>query len=668
MSVQAFNHRGRTYLLGEYSLDPARRLITCNGDIVHLANKPFQVLLYLIEHRDRIVTRQELLEQFWDGKDVYDDTLRKSIGAIRKALGDRSEGARFIETRHREGYRYVGPLEEEVIEYAPPAFEIEKTRGVRIVIEEEDSQSPEQQAATAALPGLSETPARSGLPSPVALALIFVAVALGAIAIIVFRGQTARTSNQRVIPIRSIAVLPLKNLSDDPESEYFADGLTETFITELSKVRELKVISRGSVFTFKGRDVDPREIGRRLGVGAVLEGSVRKSGDTVRVETRLVSAEDGSVIWVGNTFDRALKDIFALQDEIGCSVAANLRVTLCGERGPQPAKRYKNADAYDTLLKARYFYNKRTPEGLRKAIEYCEQAIKLDSDYAPGYTGLAGTYLMGMWYIPLDPKVAVAKAKTAALRALEIDDTYDEAHEVMAVILGYEWDWPGSRKEWERVFELNPAFNNYGYAYTLLRYNPDEAVRWIKQSAELDPLSILISTNVGQVLYYARRYDEAMVQLKLVLELDPNNAMAHTHLGQVYIEKRRYDEAIEEFQKALALSERNPEMVANLGIAYAAGGRHSEAQKSLDELLKLSKQAYVAPYLIARIYAGLGKSGRALEMLEKACQERDSHIIDLSYDPTFDSLRSTPRFAGLLQSVGLNDSVRQHPPLASLAR
>jgi TolB-like protein/DNA-binding winged helix-turn-helix (wHTH) protein len=440
MSVQFNNHRGKRYILGERTLDPARRLITCNGDIVHLANKPFQVLLYLIEHRDRIVTRHELLDQYWDGKDVYDDTLRKSVGAIRKALDDRSEGARFIETRHREGYRYVGPLDEEVIEYAP-VFEIEKTRGMHIIIEEEDSHEPAlaEHAVTAELPGVADKLTRKRLISPVTFALILVAVVFGTVALTVYRNQTAHPSNQpQAFSIRSIGVLPLKNLSDDPESEYFADGLTETFITELSKIRELKVISRGSVFTFKGKDVDPREIGRRLGVGAVLEGSVRKSGNTVRVETRLVNAEDGRVIWAGNAFDRALKDIFAVQDEIACSVAANLRVTLCGEGGPQPARRYTENVAYEALLKSRYFNNQRTPEGLRKAIEYSERAIKLDPRYAPAYAELAGYYLMGIWYIPLEPKEAVEKAKTAAARALEIDDNYAGGHEAMAEVLGYQ--------------------------------------------------------------------------------------------------------------------------------------------------------------------------------------------------------------------------------------
>jgi TolB-like protein/DNA-binding winged helix-turn-helix (wHTH) protein/Tfp pilus assembly protein PilF len=648
MSFQPDHHRGKRYLLGECVLDPDRRLLTCNGESVHLQKKPFQVLLYLIEHRDRVSTRQELLETFWDGQDVYDDTLRKSVGAIRKALSDRPDGTRFIETRHREGYRYVGPLEEEVIEYASSAIEIEKTRGVRIVIEEEDSQKPGE------LPGVAKT--RRQIFSPLALSIIVVAVALGTAIIVSYRNHTARPPNQpQTFPIRSIAVLPLRNLSDDPENEYFTDGLTETFITELSKIRGLKVISRSSAFTFKGKEVDPREVGRRFGVEAILEGSVRKSGDTVRVETRLVSAEDGRVIWVGNTFNLALKDIFAVQDEIGCSVAANLRVALCGEGGSQFAKRYtENVEAYDTLLKSRYFYNKRTSEGLKKALAYSEQAIRLDSRYAPAYAELAGDYLMGIWYIPLDPKEAVAKAKLAAAKALEIDDTYAEAHEVMAGILGYEWDWSGSRKEWERVFELNPAYTTYGYAYTLLQYNPDEAVRWIKRAEELDPLSLLIGTNVGQILYYTRSYDEAISQFKKMLELDPNYAMAHTYLGQAYVEKQMYDEAIEEFQKSVALSEQSPEIIANLGYAYARAGRRGEARKVLDELFKLSRRAYVSPYMIARIYAGLGQNDRAFKILEEAYQERDPHIVDLSYDPALDLLRTDPRHTDLLRRVGLH--------------
>ena len=260
---------------------------------------------------------------------------------------------------------------------------------------------------------------------------------------------------------------------------------------------------------------------------------------------------------------------------------------------------------------------------------------------------------MAIWYIPLDPKEAIEKARAAATKALEIDNTYTDAHVVMATILEYEWDWSGSRKEWERVFELDPNYSTYGYTYTLLQSNPDAAVRWMKQAQDLDPLSLLIRTNVGQIMYNARRYDEAIGQLKEVLELDRNYSMAHTHLGQAYLEKRMYADAIEEFQKSLMLSGQSPEVVANLGYAYAVAGRRGAAQKVLDELLKSSRQVYLSPYVIARIHTGLGQTDQAFALLEKAYQQRDSHIIDLAHDPTLDPLRTDSRYAELRRRVGL---------------
>ena len=643
------NQRGRKYLLGECVLDPDKRLIFRQGEVVRLANKPFQVLVYLVENRDRVVTRHELLDRFWDGKDVYDDTLRKSVGAIRKALS-LDEGTRFIETRHREGYRYVGPLEEEISESSGSILEVERTRGVRIVIKEEDDSEPRSSAVEP--PRVAAAPGRTRVFSPVALGVLSVTVALVAVGLMLYRGQTTRAKHLPQAP-RSIAVLPLKNLSGDSDSDYFADGLTETFITELSRIPALRVIARGSVFTLKGQELDSREAGRRLGVEALLEGSVRRNGDTLRVETRLVRAEDGQVIWVGNTFDRSLTDIFAVQDEISCSVAANLKASLCGAGEPQPAKRYtKNVDAYDSFLRARYFYNQRTPNGLRKAIEYATQATRLDPNYVSAYAGLAGCYLMGIWHIPLEPREAIAKARAAATRAVELDDSSFEAHEAMASILGYEWDWSGSKKEWTRVFELNPAYNTYGYAYSLLQTNPQEAVRWIKQAEDLDPLSLLISTNVGQILFYARRYDDAIAQLRKVIDLDANYAMAHVFLGQTYVEKRMYHDAIEEFTKAAALYEESPEIVANLGYAYASAGNRIEAQKTLAELSRLSKRGYVPTYLMAHIYTALGNRDRAFEMLESAYQQRDSHMVDLTYDPSLESLRSDARYTELVHRVG----------------
>jgi TolB-like protein/DNA-binding winged helix-turn-helix (wHTH) protein/lipopolysaccharide biosynthesis regulator YciM len=658
MVVEFKNQQAQRFLLGEFRLEPDKRLLTRNGEVIRLGNKPLQVLLYLIENRHRVVPRSELLDTFWDGKDVYDDTLRKSVGAIRKALDEDYASPYFIETHYGGGYRYIGPLEDRSFEEEDAAIaEVEKTRIVKIITEEEDSLAPAIPDTRTILPhsrAQLSNPTRQRFLTLVVIALV-AAIALGTLVIVLTSRKNAPTATQPTFPIRSIAVLPLKNISNDSENEYFTDGLTETFINELSKIKGLKVISRTSIFTYKGKEIDPREVGHRLGVEAILEGSVRKSGDTVRVETRLMSTEDGRVIWTGNTFDRTLKDIFAVQDEIACSLVASLRMAGCGEAGGvQFGKHYtENVEAYEGLLKALYFYGKRSPVGLQKAIEHAEQAITLDSQYVPAYAALAGCYMMSVWYTPRDPKDALARAKQAANRALEIDDTYADTHAVLASIHGYERDWSQSRKEWQRVFELNPAYQDYGYAYFLLRDNPDEAVRWIKRAQELDPLSILIRTNVGQILYYTRRYDEAIGQLQAVLELDPNYAMAHTYLGQVYIEKGRYTEAIEALQKSITLYEQSPEILASLGYAYAAAGRRDEAQKVLDELSAISKRAYVSPYMVAHIYAGLKENTRAFEMLEKAYEQRDSHIVDLSYDPVLDTLRTDPRYTNLQRRIGL---------------
>ena len=655
MVVKFKNQQARGYLFGEFRLEPDKRLLTKNGAVIRLGNKPFQVLLYLIEHRHRVVPRSELLDVFWDAKDVYDDTLRKSVGAIRKALDENSSSPSFIETHYGDGYRYIGSIEEYLLEEeGVSVIEIEKTRVVKVITEEEDLPTPlPTDSLTITLQPIAQIASRTQKLSPALLVLALIAaIALSTMVIILSGRKTTRTPNQPPFLIHSIAVLPLENLSNDSDNEYFTDGLTETFITELSKIKGLKVISRASVFTYKGKEIDPHEVGNRLGVEAILEGSVSKSRDTVRVETRLVSAEDGRVLWVGNTFDRSLKDLFAVQDEISCSLAASLKVAVCGEARTQFGKRgTENVAAYEALLKARYFYNQRTPEGLKKAIQYAEEAVKLDPRYATAYANVAGCYLMGIWYIPLDPKEAIAKAKQAATKALEIDDASVEAHEVMAIILGYEWYWSGSKKEWQRVFELNPAYTTYGYAYTLLRENPDEAVRWMRQAQELDPLSLLIRANTGQILYYARRYDEAIDQLKSVIELDPNYAMAHTHLGQVYTVTGKYDAAIEELQMAASLSEQSPEILATLAQTYAAAGKHSEAQKMLNQLAKQATRSYISPYMLSRIYAALEQKDFAFTMLEKAFQEHDSHLIDLAYDPMLDPLRTDLRYGDLLHLI-----------------
>jgi TolB-like protein/DNA-binding winged helix-turn-helix (wHTH) protein/Flp pilus assembly protein TadD len=640
------------YMLDDFALDPERRLLTRHGVPVHLTQKPFRVLLYLVEHRERIVSRAELLDHFWEGRDVYDDTLRKTVSAIRKALGDRGEQPKFIETVYAEGYRYIGRVEElsegasQMTSLAPAGEdEVVEAPGSDDMVTVAPHSFP-----SAPRPGAAWAQPRR-LWRVVVVALVTV-VAL--VALLAWRAR--RTPPPERQAIRSIAVLPLKNLSGDSAHDYFSDGLTEHLINTLTRIDGLKVIARGSAFTFQGQEVDPQEAGKKLGVAAILQGSVFNRAERVRVEVRLVSAEDGRVLWASDTSDHTLGDIFALQDEIARRVVASLSIKLSAEGERRLVKRETdNVEAYQARLKGDYFRNQRTPEGLRKAIDSYQRAIAQDARYQPAYLGLASGYYMGIWYIPLEPKEATAKAKAATLKALEVDNSSSEAHVALSGLLWMDWDWAGCLREMERAKELDPGFSDYGYAYQLLLTagRPDEAVRWITRSEELDPLSVLVSANVGEILYYARRYDEAIAQCQKTLGLDPNYAMAHTHLGLAYVQKGRHEEGIAEFEKAIALSDRSPDLLGHLGHAYAAAGQREQVQKVLAELSELTKHRYVPTYRLAEIHAALGEQDQAFAWLEEAYRAHAMHLCNLKVEPTLDPLRADPRFTNLLRRVGL---------------
>ncbi|HJQ26667.1 MAG TPA: tetratricopeptide repeat protein [Blastocatellia bacterium] len=656
MAVQFDNPQARSYLLGDYRLEPEKRRLWRNGAVVRLSHKPLQVLLYLIEHRDRVVSRQELLDQFWDGKDVYDDTLRKAVGAIRKALDEDASGARFIETHYGEGYRYVGPFAEEAIEDAAPTIEVERVRGLHIIIEEDDSQAPLAQAATATLAGAAEAQAHRRWVSPVALTLSLVAVVLGAIGITLYYSQTAPRSNQPpASAIHSVAVLPLKNLSGDPDNEYFADGLTETFITELSKIGGLKVISRGSVFTFKGKEVDPREAGRRLGVAAVLEGSVRRSGDQVRVDVRLVGTEDGKVLWAGDARERAIGDIFAVQDEIARHVASALRIKLSGG-DQQLARRYTdNVEAYQAYLKGRYFLSKRTAEGITRGIEYFKQAIALDPNYALAYAGLTAGYDKAYWFMRLPAQAVTEKEREAATRALALDDSLAEAHLAMATVYGSAWEMSKAAGEIARAIEINPgdADVHHQYAYCLVQLGRlDEAVAEIQLARELDPLNVVMNVDVGEILLYAGRYDEAIEALRQAIEMDAGRANAHFDLAQAYERKGMEREAIEEYFKNAPLDGWNPDEITAMKEAYAASGVRGFWQTVLEKSNAKSKRGYIAPFVMARLHARLGETNQAFDWLERAFAEHSPALLNLQVDPVLAMLRTDPRYTDLLRRVG----------------
>src|SRR5262245_3801228 len=371
----------KRYLLNGFLLAPDEQLLTRQGQPVHLPKRPFQVLLYLVENRDRFISRTELLDQFWDGKDVYDDALRKCIGAIRKALNEQSDNPRFIETRWGVGYRYIGPIQETLVPRETAITEIEKTRGVKIVVEEEEIDERVVAHKTSA------TPTRRKYLIAVSLAVVVLALGFGVAALVRSR-RPASNSGTRA-RINSIAVLPIKNLTGDPANDYLSDGITESLITRLSKTGDLKVISRGSAFTFKDKSLDPKEAGRLLNVSALLEGSLIRSGERLRVNVRLVSTADGEVLWAGDSNDRQIAEIFEIQDEIAASVSSRLGLQTTGQNRQQLARRYTaNPDAYQNYLKGRYFLNQRKPEAILKSTAAFQRAIELDPNYALAYAAL----------------------------------------------------------------------------------------------------------------------------------------------------------------------------------------------------------------------------------------------------------------------------------------
>src|SRR5713226_4789482 len=462
----------------------------------------------------------------------------------------------------------------------------------------------------------------------------------------------------RLPRIESLAVLPLENLSHDPEQEYFADGMTEALITDLSKIGALRVISRTSVMHYKGTKKTVPEIARELNVDGVIEGSVQRSGERVRITAQLIHAPTDTHLWA-ESYERELQNILALEDDVARSIAHAIKVKLT----PQTQARLTgahavNVEAHDDYLKGRFFWNQRTPEGLKKAIEYFRQALERDPKYAAAYAGIADAYYLLPSFTDVAPREAWPKAREAAQKALELDDTLAEAHTSLASIKCYQdWDWDGAGREFERAIELNPNYANahlwYGrYLAALARH--DKAIAEIKRAQEIDPFSPTISGNLATAYYVARRYDQAIQESQKAIELAPNFPDSHLLLGSAYREKRNYREALAELQEAVKLSRDNRRALATLAYTYAVSGKKGEARTILGQLRREAKQHYVSPFHLAAVYVGLGENDHAFEMLRQAYEEHSEFLIFVNVTPIFDRVRSDPRFQDLLRRVGLS--------------
>ena len=457
----------------------------------------------------------------------------------------------------------------------------------------------------------------------------------------------------------SVAVLPFNDLCPQKDQEYLCDGLAESLINALTKVKELRVPATTSSFSFRGKEQDIQKIGEKLNVNTVLRGSVQKAGNRVRITAQLINIADESLIW-SEQYNRDLEDVFAIQDEISLAIVNMLKVGLLGEEKTELLKRHtEDIEAYNLYLKGNWFLKRRTKQRLIKALEYFEKAIEIDPNYALAHSGLADSYALLGNYAYMLPKEAYPKAKEAALTALELDDTLAEAHTSLAFIkLDYDWDWMGAEQEFKRALELNPnyATAHHWYAlYLITTGRSDEALEEIKRAHELDPLSLIINRNTGQIFYRARQYDKAIEALKKTIEMDPNFRSSHRYLGMVYLQKSMFEQALEEFQKEKDIIRVfNAHIESLMGVAYVLLGKREKALQILGKLIARSKKMYVASSEIAIIHFALGENDQGFERLAKAYKERDPWLRKkLKTEPILDNVRSDPRFKELLKKMDL---------------
>jgi TolB-like protein/DNA-binding winged helix-turn-helix (wHTH) protein/Tfp pilus assembly protein PilF len=627
---------------GVFELDLPTGELRKHGLKIRIQEQPFEVLAMLVQNAGKVVTREDLQKKLWPADTFvdFDHGLNKAINKIREALSDSAESPRYVETLSRRGYRFLA----EVKDADAPV------RSTELPTQTQPPGEARDRPDVAGKLAVPKNLLRSHAWKISAFALLVLMASLA-----IWRLQFWK----RPPPvIRSLAVLPLESLSNEASQDYFADGMTDELISDLGQISALRVISRTSVMTYKHARKPLPQIARELNVDAVVEGTVLRSGDQVRITAQLIEAATDKHLW-SQSYEGELRDTLTLQNQVASAIADQIRINL----NPQEQAALKNAkfvnpQAYESFLKGRYFWNKRTADGLKVALAYFNQAVDEDPKYAQAYSGLADTYaLLGDWqYAVMTPKEALPKAKAAAIKALELDGALGEAHNSLAFVLdGFDWDLDAGGKEFRRAIALNPSYATahhwFAWHLSLLgRY--DEAIAEMRKAENLDPLSLIINADLAELLVLAHSYDESIRQSNKTIEMDPNFAMAHNQLAQGYLEKHMYGEAVAELQKAVQLSGGSPTCIANLARAYAASGKRSEAIRLLSGLQKRSNPTYSYGSEIATIYASLGDKDQAMNWLEKAYEERFNPGVLLR--PGFDPLRSDPRFKDLVHRIGLS--------------
>jgi TolB-like protein/DNA-binding winged helix-turn-helix (wHTH) protein len=636
------------YRFGLYELRPRAREIYKLGAKLRLRPQPFQVLKLLAERPGDIVTREELRELLWSAETFVDfeQGLNTAVKELRALLNDSAESPRYIETVPKLGYRIIVPVEAVSLEepHLPP-------------VQVESSEAEIARSGKATSRRIWQMPAFLRWPAIAGIAVVLLAGLTG-----YWHWSRKRVNAQPAGGKLMLAVLPFENLTGDAGQDYISDGLTEEMIAQLGRLNpeHLGVIARTSVMHYKHSQEQLEKIGRELSVQCVLEGSVRRDADKVRISAQLIQMRDQSHLW-SRQYDRELSSLLALQGEIAQEIADEIQLTL-GDRqriasARKPAASPSSYEAYDDYLKGRYFWNKRTTAGFQQAAEYFQQAIAKDPNYAPAYAGLADTFALMSSFSLASPDEIMPKARAAALRALQIDDTLAEAHTSLALITeNYDWDWQTAEKEYQRAIELDPnyATAHQWYAeYLTWLGRFDEAFRESERARQLDPLSLIIATDYGASLYFSRQYDRAIEQFRAVLEMEPNFPRAHL-VTYAHVEKGMFTEALNDIEKWRRIED-TPYLWAEQAYVYGRSGQKRQARLALKKFEEWNRRAQSRPTPeIVMAYVAVNRRDEAFAWLQKASVEHSNALNTLKVEPGFDPLRSDPRFQELLRRVGLS--------------
>jgi TolB-like protein/DNA-binding winged helix-turn-helix (wHTH) protein/tetratricopeptide (TPR) repeat protein len=611
------------YSFGQFRIDPNQRVLFRDGEVVPLTPKAFDTLLLLVENHGRVLEKDALIKKVWPDSFVEEGSLTRNVSVLRKVLEEGLPGQECIETIPKRGYRFVAEVH--VLERATDP---------------------------AALP-----------PRPSHSRAYALSAGTVAIVLLLFGGvwwwrsrSHAALHPQRVM----LVVLPVQNLTGDPDKDYVSDGMTEEIIAQLSSLNpaQLGVIARTSSMTYKKTSKTVDQIGRELGVDHVLETSLRESHGRYLVTAQLIRTSDQTHIWAQD-FEGAFGDVLSLQNDLAYAVAQQTRVTFTPQQKEARRATVRRVDpqAYDAYLKGRFYWNKRTEAGMYKAIEHFQQATRLDPDYAPGYAGLASTYALLYWYSSARPQDVYPKGKAAAERALKLDDTLAEPHATLGLIhLSFDWDWEAAGQEFRRAIELDPNYATAHHWFAIYLYGQgqrEESLREMRLAERVDPLSLPINTDLGVVLYQLHRYDESLRQLKQTIELDPNYSDAFHALALTHAAKAEYPQAIAAAEKAVRLAPGDPIVLAELGYVYAVAGKENETRAILKQLSQGLKDRPRAGYSLALVYAGLKDRNHLYEWLDKTYREHAPEILNITAEPMFDPFRADPQFRDIVRHLGL---------------